>query len=73
MLTFEITDNDFHDIKYLLKTPVIKRFIKSPMVSKIMGRADLNRPEDLKKAKDKFHAIQDWADAHPQYKDKTAL
>ncbi|WP_027217134.1 hypothetical protein [Butyrivibrio fibrisolvens] len=69
MLTFEITDNDFYDIKYLLKTPVIK----SPMVSKIMGRADLNRPEDLKKAKDKFHAIQDWADAHPQYKDKTAL
>ena len=50
---------------------VIKRFMKSPMVSKIMGRADLNRPEDLQKAKDKFHAMQDWADAHPQYKDKT--
>ena len=50
---------------------VIKRFIKSPMVSKIMCRADLNRPEDLKKAKDKFHVMQDWADAHPQYKDKT--
>ncbi|WP_242830913.1 L-2-amino-thiazoline-4-carboxylic acid hydrolase [Butyrivibrio fibrisolvens] len=31
----------------------------------------MNRSEDLQKAKDKFHAMQDWADAHPQYKDKT--
>lgn len=26
MLTFEITDNDFHDIKYLLKHPVSADF-----------------------------------------------
>jgi hypothetical protein len=50
---------------------VIKRFMKSTMVSKIMGGADLNRPEDFQNAKDKFHTMQAWADAHPQYKDKT--
>ncbi len=50
---------------------VIKRFMKSSMVSKIMSGSDLNRPEDMQKAKDKFHAMQAWADAHPQYKDKT--
>jgi hypothetical protein len=50
---------------------VIKKFMKSPIVSKIMGGTDLNRPEDMQKAKDKFHAMQAWADAHPQYKDKT--
>ncbi|WP_242994477.1 L-2-amino-thiazoline-4-carboxylic acid hydrolase [Butyrivibrio fibrisolvens] len=50
---------------------VIKRFMKSPMVSKIMSGSDLNRLEDMQKAKDKFHAMQAWADAHPQYKDKT--
>lgn len=50
---------------------VIRKFMKSKMVGKIMGGKDLNRPEDMERAKKRFHEIQDWADAHPEYKDKT--
>ena len=50
---------------------VVRKFMKSPLVMKIMGGKDLNNPEDMQAAKDRFHAMQDWADAHPQYRDKT--
>ena len=50
---------------------VIKRFMKSPMVLKIMGSIDLNKPKHLQKMKDNFRAMQVWVDEHPQYKDKT--
>ncbi len=50
---------------------VVRKFIKSPIASKVLGNKDLNKPEDLEKAKARFHAMQDWADAHPQYKEKT--
>ena len=50
---------------------VIEKSMNSPLISKIMGGKDLNNPEDMQKAKDRFHAMQDWADAHPQYRDKT--
>ena len=36
-----------------------------------MSGKDLNRQEDLKAAEEKFHRMQDWADAHPEYKEKT--
>lgn len=50
---------------------VIEKFMESAFISKIMGGKDLNNPEDMQRAKDKFRAMQDWADAHPQYRDKT--
>ena len=50
---------------------VIQNFVKSPLAGMFMGGKDLNKPETLQAAKDKFHAMQAWADAHPQYKDKT--
>ena len=50
---------------------VIQNFVKSPMAGMIMGGKDLNKPETLQAAKARFHAMQAWADAHPQYKDKT--
>ena len=50
---------------------VIEKFMESTLISKIMGGKDLNNPEDMQRAKDKFRAMQDWADAHPQYRDKT--
>ena len=50
---------------------VVNKFMRSGIVAKFMGGKDINKPEDLQRAKDRFHAMQDWADAHPQYKDKT--
>ena len=50
---------------------VARKFMKTPLVLKIMGGTDLNTPEGLQKSRDKFHTMQDWADAHPQYKEAT--
>ena len=50
---------------------VVNKFMRSGIVSKFMGGKDINNPDDFKKMKDKFHAMQDWADAHPEYKEKT--
>ncbi|MBP3819996.1 MAG: L-2-amino-thiazoline-4-carboxylic acid hydrolase [Butyrivibrio sp.] len=50
---------------------VIKDFMTTPPVSKFMSSLDLNNPETLKKGNEKMHRMQDWADAHPEYKDKT--
>ena len=50
---------------------VTKALMARPIVGKIMGGKDINRPEDMAAAKARFHRMQDWADAHPEYKDKT--
>ncbi len=50
---------------------VIRNFIKSPIATWLLGGRDMNIPEDLEKGKAKFRRMQDWADAHPQYRDKT--
>lgn len=50
---------------------VIRKFMKSPAVVRIVGGFDMNKPKDLQKAKDKFRSMQAWADAHPKYRDKT--
>ena len=50
---------------------VTKALMARPIVGKIMGGRDINRPEDLAAEKARFHRMQDWADAHPAYKDKT--
>ena len=50
---------------------VVDAFMARPIVKKIMSGKDLNRQEDLKAAEEKFHRMQKWADAHPEYKEKT--
>ena len=50
---------------------VMRKFMKSPLIMKLMGGKDLNKPRDMQAAKDRFHAMQAWADAHPQYRDAT--
>ena len=50
---------------------VSRAFMARPIVQKIVGGKDLNRPEDMRAMKTKFHKMQEWADAHPQYRDRT--
>ena len=50
---------------------VVRSFLTKSLARKFIGKSDMNRPEDVLKAKEKFRRMQAWADAHPQYKDKT--
>ncbi len=50
---------------------VITKLMRRPLIRKVMGGRDLNKPEDMRIGKEKFRKIQAWADAHPEYKDKT--
>lgn len=50
---------------------VIKNFMTSFPVNKFLATGDLNDPNTLVKAKENFHKMQQWADEHPEYKDKT--
>ncbi len=50
---------------------VIRRFVKSPAARIVLGGHDINRPRDREAMRKNFHAMRDWADAHPQYRDRT--
>ena len=50
---------------------VVNNFMHSKFVAKAMSGNDINTPEGMQKAVNKFHANQEWTDAHPRYKDKT--
>ena len=50
---------------------VVRRFLTESFARKFIGKSDMNKPEDVQKAKEKFRRMQAWADEHPQYKDKT--
>ena len=50
---------------------VVRRFITESFARKFIGKSDMNKPEDVRNAKEKFRRMQAWADEHPQYKDKT--
>ena len=50
---------------------VINRFITESFARKFIGGSDMNKPDDVIKAKKRFRKMQQWADDHPQYKDKT--
>ena len=50
---------------------VIKDFMTTPPVSKFLSSRDLNDPITLKKGDERMHKMQEWADEHPEYKDKT--
>lgn len=50
---------------------VVRSFLTKSFARKFIGKSDMNKPEDVIKAKEKFRRMQAWADEHPQYKDKT--
>ncbi len=50
---------------------VIRNFMTKSIVRKFIGKNDLNQPGGVEAAKEKFRRMQAWADAHPQYKDKS--
>ena len=51
--------------------PVIRDMVKSPMVTKILGKRDMNRPEDIRESLKGLYEKKEWADSRPQYRDKT--
>ena len=48
-----------------------KEFMKSRITKKLLGKRDLNDPENMKKLSKRFNDMKAWADEHPQYKDST--
>lgn len=50
---------------------VVRNFLTKSFARKFIGKSNMNNPEDVQKAKEKFRRMQAWADEHPQYKDKT--
>ena len=50
---------------------VVRSFLTKSFARKFIGKSDMNKTEDVLKAKEKYRRMQAWADDHPQYKDKT--
>lgn len=50
---------------------VITEFMHNPLVMRFMGGVDANRPEVMKRMTEKFHQMAQWAEEHPEYRDKT--
>lgn len=50
---------------------VLQKFMQTSVAQKMMGGRNMNIPEDFAKGRAKMQAAKDWADSHPQYKDKT--
>ena len=51
--------------------PVIRNMVKTPLVTKILGKRDMNKPEDLAQSWKGLYEKKEWADNRPQYRDKT--
>ena len=45
--------------------------VKTPLVTKILGKRDMNKPEDLAQSWKGLYEKKEWADNRPQYRDKT--
>ena len=54
---------DFRDI--------IAAFMDNPFIRKVMSSIDFNRETDMKKFAERMHKAEEWAEAHPEYQDKT--
>ena len=50
---------------------IIVEFLNSKLIDKLRGHFDLNKQIDMKKFSDRMHRMAEWADKHPEYKDKT--
>ena len=48
------------------------RFVDLPIINMIKaGKTDINKPEDMEKMTESLRSRAAWADAHPEYKNKT--
>lgn len=50
---------------------VAAEMMDRPIVRKLKGGTDMNKQKDRDEMNAQFHRLADWAEAHPQYKDKT--
>ncbi len=50
---------------------VVRSLLTKSFAKNFIGKSDMNKLEDVQRAKEKFRRMQAWADDHPQYKDKT--
>jgi hypothetical protein len=50
---------------------VVRRLLTESLARKFIGKSDMNKAEDVERAKRKFRNMQAWVDEHPQYRDKT--
>lgn len=50
---------------------VVGEFMRSKAVSMSMGGMDINKAEDMQKLYATFKRMAQWAEDHPEYKDKT--
>ena len=57
-------DNDRYRI-------VIRNLMTKSLLRKFIGKNDLNSPDGVPIALNKMHKMKEWADEHPQYRDKT--
>lgn len=48
---------------------VTREMMQNPLVRRIKGGVDMNKPEDLEKMKKMFHDMAAWQEAHPQYQE----
>ncbi len=51
--------------------PVIRKMAKSPMMTKMLSKRDMNNPEELQQSWKGLYEKKAWADQRPQYRDKT--
>lgn len=47
---------------------IVNEMLSFPLL-KVMGMADLNKPSAMKQMGKMMHKMQEWLDAHPQYKE----
>jgi len=50
---------------------VTVEFMHHPIVKRFMGGNDVNKAADMKKMETGFRRMAQWADEHPEYKEKT--
>ena len=50
---------------------VIAAFMDNRFIRKAMSSIDFNKETDMKKFAERMHKAEEWAEAHPEYQDKT--
>ncbi len=51
--------------------PVIQKMAKTPMMTKMLGKRDMNQPDAIQGSLKGLYEKKAWADSRPQYRDKT--
>ena len=50
---------------------IIAAFMDNRIIRKAMSSIDFNKETDMKKFAERMHKAEEWAEAHPEYQDKT--